>query len=216
MTSKIKVISLDLDGVLYDGQSAAFALAQQIGLKDQYLRLLQRIDQENLDFQKTVIEVAKLWKGTPVDATYHYLVKTLPLLDGAEETVATLQEWGYEVGCISSGVSQFFMEPLSRRLNLAFAYSHILGSENQVHDGTVQFIMAGPEKATTIWNYAQIKGHSLDSIASVGNGINDIELFSISAFSIAFNPLDKAVSDAATVTVESKDLRSILQYFERG
>ena len=215
MTSKIKVISLDLDGVLYDGQSAAFALAQQIGLKDQYLRLLQRIDQENLDFQKTVIEVAKLWKGTPVDATYHYLVKTLPLLDGAEETVATLQEWGYEVGCISSGVSQFFMEPLSRRLNLAFAYSHILGSENQVHDGTVQFIMAGPEKATTIWNYAQIKGHSVDSIASVGNGINDIELFSISGFSIAFNPLDKAVSDAATVTVESKDLRSILQYFER-
>lgn len=216
MTSKIKVISLDLDGVLYDGQSAAFALAQQIGLKDQYLRLLQRIEQENLGFQETVIEVAKLWKGIPVDATYHYLVKTLPLLEGAEETVATLQEWGYEVGCISSGVSQFFMEPLSRRLNLAFAYSHILGSENQVHDGTVQFIMAGPEKATTIWNYAQIKGHSLDSIASVGNGINDIELFSISAFSIAFNPLDKAVSDAATVTVESKDLRSILQYFERG
>ena len=216
MTSKIKVISLDLDGVLYDGQSAAFALAQQIGLKDQYLRLLQRIEQENLGFQETVIEVAKLWKGIPVDATYHYLVKTLPLLEGAEETVATLQEWGYEVGCISSGVSQFFMEPLSRRLNLAFAYSHILGSENQVHDGTVQFIMAGPEKATTIWNYAQIKGHSLDSIASVGNGINDIELFSISGFSIAFNPLDKAVSDAATVTVESKDLRSILQYFERG
>ena len=216
MTSKIKVISLDLDGVLYDGQSAAFALAQQIGLKDQYLRLLQRIEQENLGFQETVIEVAKLWKGIPVDATYHYLVKTLPLLEGAEETVATLQEWGYEVGCISSGVSQFFMEPLSRRLNLAFAYSHILGSENQVHDGTVQFIMAGPEKATTIWNYAQIKGHSLDSIASVGNGINDIELFSISAFSIAFNPLDKVVSDAATVTVESKDLRSILQYFERG
>jgi phosphoserine phosphatase len=215
MTSRIKVISLDLDGVLYDGQSAAFAVAQQIGLKDQYLRLLQRIEQENLGFQETVIEVAKLWKGIPVDATYHYLVKTLPLLEGAEETVATLQEWGYEVGCISSGVSQFFMEPLSRRLNLAFAYSHILGSENQVHDGTVQFIMAGPEKATTIWNYAQIKGHSLDSIASVGNGINDIELFSISAFSIAFNPLDKAVSDAATVTVVSRDLRSILQYFER-
>jgi phosphoserine phosphatase len=215
MASNIKVISIDLDGVLYDGPSAAFALAQQIGLKDQYLELLERIERENLDFQETVVEVAKLWKGIPVDATYHYLVKTMPLLEGAEETIATLQDWGYEVGCISSGVSQFFMEPLSRRLNLAFAYSHILGSENQVHDGTVQFTMGGPEKATTIWNYVQIRGHSLENVASVGNGINDIDLFKVSAFSIAFNPVDKAVSDAATVTIESKDLRSILPYFER-
>ena len=75
--------------------------------------------------------------------------------------------------------------------------------------------MGGLEKATTILQYAQIKGYSQDSIASVGNGLNDIDLFKFSAFSIAFNPVDKRVSDAASVTVESKDLRAILQYFER-
>jgi phosphoserine phosphatase len=75
--------------------------------------------------------------------------------------------------------------------------------------------MGGPEKATTIWQYAQIKGHPLDSIASVGNGFNDIDLFEISSFSVAFNPVDKRVSDAASVTIESKDLRSILPHFEK-
>jgi HAD superfamily phosphoserine phosphatase-like hydrolase len=215
MTSRIKIISLDLDGVLFDGSSAVFVIAQQIGLKDQYLELIQRAAQEDMTLRDTVTEVAKIWKGIPIDATYHYLVKRLPLMEGAEETVATLREWGYDVGCISSGVSQFFMEPFARRLNLDFAYSHILGAENEVHDGTVQFIMGGPEKATIIWQYAQIKEHPLDSIASVGNGFNDIDLFNISSFSVAFNPVDKKVSDAASVTIESKDLRSILPHFER-
>lgn len=215
MNSEIKIISLDLDGVLYDGYNAAFAVAQQIGLKEKYLDLFQRMEQEKMDIRKTVIEGAKIWKGVPINAKYHILVKKLPLMKGAEETVATLKEWGYEVGCISSGVSQFFMEPLTRRLDLDFAYSHILGSENEVHDGTVQFTMGGPEKVTTMMQYAQIKGHSLDSIASVGNGENDIDLFKFSAFSIAFNPVSKSVSDAASVTIESKDLRDILNHFER-
>jgi HAD superfamily phosphoserine phosphatase-like hydrolase len=215
MSSRIKIISLDLDGVLFDGSSAVFVIAQQIGLKDQYLELIQRAAQEEMTLRDTVTEVAKIWKGIPIDATYHYLVKRLPLMEGAEETVATLREWGYDVGCISSGVSQFFMEPFARRLNLDFAYSHILGAENEVHDGTVQFIMGGPEKATIIWQYAQIKEQPLDSIASVGNGFNDIDLFNISSFSVAFNPVDKKVSDAASVTIESKDLRSILPHFER-
>ncbi|MFX1559824.1 MAG: HAD hydrolase family protein [Promethearchaeota archaeon] len=215
MNSEIKIISLDLDGVLYDGSSAAFELACQIGLKDQYLEVLQRIEQEKMDLRDTVNAVAKVWKGIPIDATYHYLIKTLPLMAGAEETVASLRSWDYEVGCISSGVSQFFLEPLTRRLKLDFAYSHILGAENDVHDGTVQFIMGGSEKATTIWQYAQIKGHPIESIASVGNGVNDIDLFKISSFSIAFNPVDKRVSKAASVTIESKDLRSILPHFER-
>ncbi len=216
MTSEIKIISLDLDGVLFDGSSAAFAIAQQAGLKEQYMALFQRIEQEKMSLRDSVIEGTKIWKGLPVDATYHYLVKSLPLMEGASETVAKLREWGYEVGCISSGVSQFFMEPLTRRLSLDFAYSNVLGSDNGAHDGTVQFVMGGPEKATSIWQYAQIKGHPHTAIASVGNGVNDIDLFKISTFSIAFNPVDQSVSDAATVTVESKDLRAILPHFQRS
>ncbi|MGD9397766.1 MAG: HAD hydrolase family protein [Candidatus Thorarchaeota archaeon] len=215
MKSDIKIISLDLDGVLFDGPSATLAIAHPIGLGDQFVELFEKMVEEEMNPREVAIEGAKIWKGIPVDATYHYLIKSLPLMEGAAETIATLRGWGYEVGCISGGVSQYFMEPLTRRLNLDFAYSNILGSENGAHDGTIQFVMGGPEKVTTIWQYAQIRGHPLESIASVGNGLNDIDLFKVSAFSIAFNPVDQRVSDAATETVVSKDLRSILPYFER-
>ncbi|MFX1481872.1 MAG: HAD-IB family phosphatase [Promethearchaeota archaeon] len=214
MTADIKIISLDLDGVLFDGRSATYEIAQQVGLGDQFISLFRRISQENLSLRDSVIEGAKIWKGIFVDESYERLVETLPLMVGAEETVLALQKRGYEVGCISSGVSQFFMKPLTKRLKLDFAYSNVLGSENGTHNGLVELIMEGPEKARTILKHVSKNGLTQKNTASVGNGINDIELFKVSAFSIAFNPVDRAVSDFASVTVHSKDLRTILHYFE--
>jgi len=214
MTSDIKIISFDLDGVLFDGSSAAFAIAQKAGLGEQYVKLFERMAKEGLSLRQSVIEGSKIWRGIPIDGSYDDLVYSLPLMLGAEEVVDTLKTRGYDVGCISSGVSQFFMEPFSRRLNLDFAYSNTLGSNNGAHDGTVQHIMDGPEKAITISEYAKIRGYSQMQIASVGNGRNDIELFKISTFSIAFNPMDSTVAEAASVIIESKDLRPILDYFD--
>jgi phosphoserine phosphatase len=215
MTSAIKVISLDLDGVLFDGPSAAFFVADKVGLTNQYLALFQRMAKEEMSLRDSVIEGTKIWKGVIIDGSYNDLVNSLPLMEGADEVIDTLKMWGYEVGCISSGVSQFFMEQFIRRLNLDFAYTNILGSKDGAHDGTVEYIMGGPEKAETILRYIHDNGHSQNNIASVGNGLNDIELFNVSAFSIAFNPVDKIVSDTASVTVNSKDLRSILKYFRK-
>lgn len=216
MTLEIKVISLDLDGVLFDGSSAAYVVAKQVGLAEQYEALFQKMTQEKMSLKQSVIEGTRIWKGITIDRSYHSNVNSLPLMEGAEDAVNTLKSWDYEVGCISSGVSQFFMGPLIERLDLDFGFTNILGSKNGAHDGTVKFIMGGAEKAETILKYANQNGHSRKSIASVGNGLNDIELFNISSFSIAFNPVDKSVSDAASVTVSSKDLRSILPYFTKS
>ena len=202
--------------MLFDGSSATFVIAQKIGLTDQYNTLFQRLAQEEMSLEETVIEVTQIWKGIAIDESHDNLVDSLPLMTGASETVTSLKNWDYEVGCISSGVSQFFMAPLVRRLNLDFAYSNVLGSTDGALDGTVKYIMGGPQKVETILKHVRDNGYSHSGLASVGNGFNDIDLFRASAFSIAFNPVDKMVSDAASETVESKDLRSILPFFERN
>ncbi|MFW9794190.1 MAG: HAD family hydrolase [Candidatus Thorarchaeota archaeon] len=216
MVSDIRVISLDLDGVLFDGESASFVIGQQLGLAEKYMALFQKMERENMTFHEIVSEGALIWKGIAVDGRYDNLVESLPLMEGARESISTLKKWGYEVGSISSGVSQFFMNPMIRRLNLDFAYSNILGSKDGTHDGSVEYFMDGPQKAETILNYVEEKGYSRSCIASVGNGFNDIELFRVSTFSVAFNPVNKIVSDSASVTVKSKDLSSILPFFERN
>ena len=163
--------------------------------------------------EEAIREGAKIWVGVPVKGEFDYIIENLPLMTGAEETVSTLREWGYHVGCISSGVSQFFLAPLTRRLGLDFAFSNILGVSEGAHDGTVSYVMGGPQKAETILKY--LKDVSLEprNLASIGDGENDIDIFNVSKFSIAFNPDTERVSEAASLTIKSNDLRSVLPHF---
>jgi phosphoserine phosphatase len=213
MRGNIRVISFDLDGVLFDGPSAAFPIAQQLGLGEKFMAVYAKVTQEKRRFEESIIEGCKIWKGVATDGAYNHLVNELPLRLGVQETLDILKGGGYIIGCISSGVSQFFMEPFSKRLDLDFAYSNILGEEGGAHNGEVRYIMGGPQKVETALRLLGEKGLEGKHLASIGDGTNDIDLFNISGFSIAFNPENEEVSGAANVTLRSKDLRSILEYF---
>jgi phosphoserine phosphatase len=213
MKGDIRVISFDLDGVLFDGPSAAFPIAQQLGLGEKFMTVYAQVAKRGSGFEDSVIEGCKIWKGVATDGVYNHLVNELPLRIGAQETVNTLKEEGYFVGCISSGVSQFFMVPFSERLSLDFAFSNILGEDMGAHNGEVEYIMGGPQKVETALKFLRENGLEGKHLASIGDGTNDIDLFNHSGFSIAFNPEKEEVSTAANVTIHSKDLRSILEYF---
>ena len=214
MQESIKVISLDLDGVLFNGPSAAYPLAVELGLGQRFLEVYQKTVANHQSLEDSIVEGSKIWRGVHADGAYDYTVESLPLMTGAEDVVSTLKSWGYKVGCISSGVSQFFMKPFIRRLGLDFGYSNILGEANGAHDGTVRYVMGGPQKAETAVRYLREEGLSAESLASVGDGRNDIDIFAISAFSVAFNPESEDVINAASVTVRSESLKDILCYFD--
>ncbi|MHA1864147.1 MAG: HAD family hydrolase [Candidatus Thorarchaeota archaeon] len=213
MNKDINIIAFDLDGVLYDGLSAAYHLAQQVGIGQKYQELFMRMATENLSFDDSLRLGAEIWKDIEFGGEYRQLVMDMPLMKGTEETLDVLKKTGYQVGCISSGVSQFFMEPLTERLNLDFAHSNILGMSGATHSGEIEYAMGGPQKAETALKVLERRGLSTENFASVGNGENDIHLFGVSGFSIAFNPVNESVSGAASVTVHSKNLESILEYF---
>jgi phosphoserine phosphatase len=209
-----EVIALDLDGVLFDGPSAVQPLASRLGLEQRFLSIFKEAAEKQYGLHQTITEGAKMWIGVPVDGTLDPLVEDLPLMKGAEETVTTLRERGFRVGCISSGVSQFFMKPFKKRLKLDFAFSNILGEEDGKHDGTVEYAMLAKQKAESVLRYLENEGITQKKLASVGDGENDIEMFAVSEFSIAFNPQTERVEEAADISIESEDLRSILPYLE--
>ncbi|MHA2425849.1 MAG: HAD-IB family phosphatase [Candidatus Thorarchaeota archaeon] len=213
MVEDIKIVSFDLDGVLFDGKSAAYPVAKELGLGQEFLRILNDNTTQQRTFEESIIEGSKIWTGVNADSRFDYIIEKLPLMSGAEETIAALKDWEYQVGCISSGVSQFFLKPLIRRLGLDFAYSNVLGEEDGKHDGTVRYVMGGPQKAETILKYLSEKGFSRKNLASIGDGENDINIFEVSRLSIAFNPETEKVSEAASLTIHSKDLRSVLPHF---
>ncbi|TXT55190.1 MAG: hypothetical protein BAJATHORv1_40100 [Candidatus Thorarchaeota archaeon] len=213
MQNEIKIIAFDLDGVLFDGPSAAFPVAHALGLGEKFLRIMKENQIKKLSLTESIIEGSKIWRGIPVDGTLDSLIESLPLMSGAEETIHELLNRGYVVGCISSGVSQFFLKPFKKRLGLHFAYSNVLGEDDGKHDGEVQYVMGGPQKVERAREYLEKMQLQKDHFACIGDGENDIDLFHFAGFSIAFNPESEMVSEAADVTVRSKDLRDILEYF---
>jgi phosphoserine phosphatase len=213
LTSKIKVVAFDLDGVLFDGPSATFYVAGRLGIEQRLTDILQQVRSKQLPLRDSIIEGSKVWKGVRADGELDPLVEQMPLMKGAEETLSILKGHGYQVGCISSGVSQFFMKPFKKRLELDFAQSNILGETDGKHDGEVHYVMGGPEKAQTALDYLDAHGFSSENLASIGDGENDIELFGVSSLSIAFNPESERVGRAANLTIRSKDLRSVLPHF---
>jgi phosphoserine phosphatase len=213
MNPEIKVISFDLDGVLFDGRSATYPVAKAVGLEQEFVRVLDLSSEKQLTLEEAIREGSKIWVGVPTDGTLDPYVNELPLRVGSEATISYLKEWGYKVGCISSGVSQFFLKPLTRRLNLDFAFSNVLGEKDGRHDGSVSYVMTGPNKAATARKYLEQAGLVGRNLASIGDGENDIPLFRISGFSIAFNPDSDAVSSEASITINSNDLRAVLPHF---
>ncbi|MBD3406834.1 MAG: HAD-IB family phosphatase [Candidatus Lokiarchaeota archaeon] len=213
MAINIKVIAFDLDGVLYDGPSAVFPVAHALGLGEKFIAIMKENQTKRLTLEQSIIKGSKIWEGIPVDGTLNPIVESIPLMEGSVETIHELKERGYIVGCISSGVSQFFLEPFQRRLGLDFAYSNVLGELDGKHDGKVHYVMGGPQKAQKAKEVLEERGLSQENLACIGDGENDIELFRFAKFSIAFNPENDRVSEAASVTVRSKNLRDVLQYF---
>ena len=213
MNNDIKVISFDLDGVLFDGPSATYPIAKEIGIEKEFHEALAKVSSAKLSLHDSIIEVSKIWIGVPIDDTLDHIVERMPLMQGAEETVSSLKEWGYAVGCISSGVSQYFLKPLSKRLGLDFAFSNELGSRNGKHDGSVLHVMDGPGKAKAITDYLTSNDLPTNCLASVGDAENDLDMFRISSFSIAFNPASDIVANSASLTIRSKDLRTVLPHF---
>jgi phosphoserine phosphatase len=215
MNSGIGVVSLDLDGVLYDGPSAAYPLAKATGIGEKFLQEMARFNSEGLSFEETIAQGARIWEGIPAyDEKYVGIITELPLMVGAETVIETLHDWGFYVGCISSGVSQFFMKPFKKRLGLDFAYSNILGESDGKHSGKIEYVMGGQQKAERIMEVLNETGLTEESLASVGDGMNDIPIFKISKLSIAFNPSNEQVQNAATHYVHSKDLRDILPFLK--
>ena len=70
------------------------------------------------------------------------------------------------------------------------------------------------DKASIIRQMLEKFNVSADRCAAIGNSWVDISMFEVAKFGIAFNPIDGETITAADVTVESDDLRDVLEYLE--
>jgi len=203
-----KLAVFDFDSTLMDGETIDF-LAKPLGLEEQVAAITERAMAGELDFFKSLVARVALLEGlekAKVDA----ICADLPMMPGAAEVVAGLKEKGYTVVCFSGGFRNA-TKPACERLGIDADFSNFLHDENGVLTGRVGGEMMYSEaKGDMIVRMQKLLGIGREDTLVVGDGANDLSMFSHADRRVAFCA-KPVLKEAATHCVDVKDLREILK-----
>jgi phosphoserine phosphatase len=210
MKLEIKLVVFDVDGTLTQHSSVWWRLHELFGTTKEGRIYFEQYFAGEINYQQWADYDAALWKGQPVERVMEVVRNTL-LVEGAEETIRILREHNIKTAILSGGLD-IMADDIARRVGIDFVLTNKLVHNNGYLTGTVENIIGWAEKAKCIHTILEHFDVSPKETAFVGDGRNDVSVFPVIGLSIAFNPSDQEVANAATVAITEKDLRGILPY----
>ena len=194
----------DVEGVLYDAEYLPL-LAEKVNKENQIWEITKKGIEGKIDWVEGLKERVHLLRGIDYDTCVE-VANSLPIMTGAKEACLALKNAGWKIMAVSGGFT-IITDRLKKELDLDFIYSNELVFKDGKLDDVVVNVDADKAKA------AMIKVNEWDekkeNIITVVDGANDVKLFDITGFGIAFRAQD-LVKDLATVTLDEKDLSKII------
>ncbi|MFP5205973.1 MAG: phosphoserine phosphatase SerB, partial [Acidobacteriota bacterium] len=149
-----------------------------------------------------------LLEGLPAERVFS-LREAIPLAEGAERLIRTLQMLGYKTAILSGGFT-FFAESLQRPLGIDYVYANQLEiADGRVTGRALPPIVNGERKAALLAEIAGRENISLEQVVAVGDGANDIPMLKLAGMGIAYRakPL---VRQSAPQSISSLGLDGLL------
>jgi len=194
----------DVEGVLYDAEYLPL-LAEKVNKENQIWEITKKGIEGKIDWVKGLNERVHLLRGIDYDTCVE-VANSLPIMTGAKEACVALKDAGWKIMAVSGGFT-IITDRLKKELGLDFVYSNELVFKDGKLDDVVVNVDADKAKSAMIkineWDEKK------ENIITVVDGANDVKLFDITGFGIAFRAQD-LVKDLATVTLDEKDLSKIV------
>ena len=194
----------DVEGVLYDAEYLPL-LAEKVNKENQIWEITKKGIEGKIDWVNGLEERVHLLRGIDYDTCVE-VANSLPIMTGAKKACLALKDAGWKIMAVSGGFT-IITDRLKKELDLDFVYSNELVFKDGKLDDVVVNVDADKAKAAMIkineWDEKK------ENIITVVDGANDVKLFDITGFGIAFRAQD-LVKDLATVTLDEKDLSKIV------
>ena len=194
----------DVEGVLYDAEYLPI-LAEKVNKEKEIWEITKKGLEGKIDWVDGLKERVQLLNGIDYD-TCIQVANSLPIMTGAKEACRALKNAGWKLMAVSGGFT-IITDRLKKELGLDFVYSNELVFKDDKLDDVIVSVDADKAKSAMIkireWDEKK------ENIVAVVDGANDIKLFDITGFGIAFRAQD-LVKDLATVTLDEKDLSKIV------
>lgn len=205
----IKLIAFDLDGVLVDGHGSWQEVHKGLGTEEKAKIHSEEYHSGKITFDEWAVKDTSLWHGVEIERIKEILYN-VHMMPGISDTIPKLRE-KYKVAIISGGLNI-----LADRLKNEYGFDHSVANELLVENGVVSGINQIVDfrgKGKILEEIAGIHGISVRECAAIGDFTNDIPMFRIAGFRIAFNPKNEEILEFADVVIYEKDLRRILEFF---
>ena len=194
----------DVEGVLYDAEYLPL-LAEKVNKENKIWEITKKGIEGKIDWVEGLKERVHLLSGIDYD-TCVQVADSLPIMTGAKEACIALKDAGWKIMAVSGGFT-IITDRLKKELGLDFVYSNELVFKDGNLDDVIVNVDADKARSAIIkineWNEKK------ENITVVVDGANDVKLFDIAGFGIAFRAQD-IVKDLATVTLDEKDLSKIV------
>jgi len=194
----------DVEGVLYDAEFLPL-LAEKVNKENKIWEITKKGIEGKIDWVEGLKERVNLLNGIDYDICVQ-VANSLPIMTGAKEACRALKDAGWKLMAVSGGFT-IITDRLKKELCLDVVYSNELVFHDGKLDGVIVSVDADKAKAAMIkireWDEKK------ENITAVVDGANDVKLFDITGFGIAFRAQD-LVKDLATVTLDEKDLSKII------
>lgn len=202
----IKLVVFDLDNVIIDGECID-EIGKLVNVEDQIAAITEQAMQGELDFETSIKQRVKLLEGASIK-DIEALAEKMPLMAGAEETIKSLKENGFDV-VIISGSFDVIANTIKEKLNVDNIFTNSLVQENGFLTGEVLGPLVTGSKLDVLSKFLDEAGYNLEECIAVGDGANDISMIESAEYGIAFNA-KPALKQTADIIVETRNLTDVL------
>lgn len=206
-----KLIVFDMDSTLIDAETID-ELAIVAGVGPEVSAITEKAMKGELNFPEALNARVKLLEGLTVNDAKTALDK-IPLMPGAQELISFVKSKGYATAIISGGFT-LSSDRIGKLLKIDYIKSNELIENNGILTGELK----GPlttqnSKELALEEIAAQHGISPKDCIVVGDGANDICIFKIAKYAIAFNS-KPILRQHANVVIIEKNLKAVIPIIE--
>lgn len=203
------LIAFDLDGTLVRIWSAWSWIHRLLGTLEVAKPNADRFYAGEIDYVRWAELDVALWHGVPISEIEQAIDEGLVFIPNSAELIRRLQNYGFKTAIISSGLA-VFADRAKKQLGIDFSRANRLRIDADGRISGVDVQVAFDNKHKVLYDIAKAEEIPLSDCVAIGDSRNDIPMFEIAGFSIAFNPTHAEVATAATTVIQSESALDLL------
>lgn len=203
----MKLAVFDFDSTLMDGETLDI-IARETNFAKEISEITARGMRGEIDFFESLEMRVALLNGIKLK-TVNEICNSLPIMNGAKETINELHKKGYKCVCFSGGFKNA-TTLFANKLNLDGEFANIFHTKNNILTGKVGGeMMFSNSKGDMLVRLQKLLNVSYEDTLAVGDGANDLSMFKYAKKKAAFCAKE-VLKKEANIVIEKKDLTLIL------